>query len=116
MNIDVPNIPSIEDKSIQIAELLGPWMMILMSIIVVMMFKDFATTISKGIAFKLKNDFKEGDLVYIDGEKAIITKIGITTTVFDIVKSHEIENVREVWRYVPNERIPYLKIEKIIKE
>lgn len=123
----IEDIPSLEQQSLELASMFGPWMMILFSVIVVMLLKDLATKISKGLSFKLSGTFKEGDMVYIDGDKAIITKIGITQTVFDIVKDHNRREGdecslnasgqrTEIWRYVPNERIPFLKIEKIIKE
>ena len=51
----------------------------------------------------------EGDHVYLDGQLANIVKIGLSTTVFGIINGRGY-----VWRYVPNERIPTLKLEKII--
>ena len=63
----------------------------------------------QGLKFRINPAFQEGDDVYLDGEFANIVKIGTATTVFGIMNSRGY-----VWRYVPNERIPYLKLEKII--
>jgi hypothetical protein len=54
--------------------------------------------------------FGEGDRVKIDDADAIIVKIGWTQTVFSIIKG----DGDYVWRYVPNEMISILKLEKVI--
>jgi hypothetical protein len=74
------------------------------------MIKDWATSLAKGLKFKLNNAFNPGDLVLLDGEEAVIITIGITKTVFEKVNDRGI-----VWRYVPNERLAYLKLEKVIR-
>ena len=53
--------------------------------------------------------FNEGDKVLLDGVDSVIVKIGLTTTVFGLYGEKGY-----TWRYVPNERIPTLKLEKII--
>ena len=58
---------------------------------------------------EINKAFNEGDEVLIDGKKAIIVKIGITQTVFGIYTTSGY-----TWRYVPNERISWIKLEKII--
>ena len=47
--------------------------------------------------------------ILIDGKKAIIVKIGITQTVFGVYSPSGY-----TWRYVPNERISWIKLEKIV--
>ncbi len=95
-------------------ELLMPFVGMLLVVVMVFMFKDFAMKFGKGLAFSLNKQFKEGDRVIIDDERAIIVKIGLTQTVFGISKVHGDLDGDYVWRYVPNERISFLKIEKII--
>ena len=85
-----------------------------MIVIIGFMIKDFATKLSKGIAFSMNKQFQEGDKVLIDGERALIVKIGLTQSVFGISKSNGEFDGDYVWRYVPNEKIENLKIEKII--
>ena len=53
--------------------------------------------------------FNEGDKVLLDGCEATILKIGMRQTVFGIYSARGY-----VWRYVPNERILTLKLEKVI--
>ena len=85
-----------------------------MIVIIGFMIKDFATKLSKGIAFSMNKQFQEGDHVLVDGERALIVKIGITQTVFGVTKDAGPLEGDYVWRYVPNERIAFLKIEKVI--
>ena len=104
-------IPTIDTLSGQLTELVLPFIGALLIAVFAMMLKDFATKIAKGWAFKVNPAFGEGDLVILDGEDAIIVKIGLTETVFGIHKE-----VGYTWRYVPNERIQFLKLEKVIKK
>lgn len=94
-----------------LTDMLLPWIAILVSVIITIWFKDFATNIAKGLAFKRKPGFEPGDRVYLDGESALIISIGIQETVFEI----ERDGIT-VWRYIPNTRTEYIKLEKIIKE
>lgn len=94
-----------------LTDILLPWIAILVSVIITIWFKDFATNIAKGLTFKRKPGFEPGDRVYLDGEKALIISIGIQETVFEI----ERDGIT-VWRYIPNTRTEYIKLEKIIKE
>lgn len=103
-----------EMVGLEITELLMPFIGALLVLVITLMFKDYAAKIAKGLAFKFNPAFKEGDKVILDGERALIVKIGTTETVFGINKKGGEYNGDYVWRYVPNERIPFLKIEKII--
>ena len=98
----------------QITELLLPYIGMVIIVIIGFMVKDYATKLSKGIAFSMNSQFKEGDHVLLDGERALIVKIGLTQTVFGIQKTNGEFDGDYIWRYVPNERIDYLKLEKII--
>ena len=97
--------------SLQLTTFLMPWLTILISIIMAMMIKDWATSLAKGIRFKLNNAFNPGDIVILDDEEAVIIAIGITKTVFEKVDERGI-----VWRYVPNERLAFLKLEKVVRK
>ena len=100
--------------ALEMTEFLLPYIGMVMIVIFGFMLKDFATKMSKGIAFSMNKQFQEGDHVLIDGERALIVKIGFTQTVFGVTKSNGEFDGDYVWRYVPNERIDYLKLEKII--
>ncbi len=98
----------------EITELIMPYIGMVLIVVFGFMFKDFATKLSKGIAFSLNKQFQEGDHVLLDGERALIVKIGISQTVFGVTKVGGELDGDYVWRYVPNERIDFLKLEKII--
>ena len=109
MEIPTPNAAAIE-----ITELILPYIGMILIVIIGFMIKDFATKFSKGLAFSMNKQFQEGDHVLIDGERALIVKIGISQTVFGVTKKGGELDGDYVWRYVPNERIDFLKLEKII--
>ena len=88
-----------------------PWITVLISLIVAVWLKDYATSIAKGLKFKMNPAFNEGDEVLLDGEPAMIVKIGTVETVFGVYSDRGY-----TWRYVPNERIPYIKLEKVINK
>ena len=108
------DIPTPTAAALQITELFLPYIGMVMIVIIGFMIKDYATKLSKGIAFSMNSQFKEGDHVLLDGERALIVKIGLTQTVFGIQKTNGEFDGDYIWRYVPNERIDYLKLEKII--
>ena len=100
--------------AMEITEFILPYIGMVLIVVFGFMLKDFATKMSKGIAFSMNKQFQEGDHVLIDGERALIVKIGVTQTVFGVTKSNGEFDGDYVWRYVPNERIEFLKLEKII--
>ena len=95
---------------LSITSFLMPWIAVLVSIIMALLIKDWATSFAKGLKFKMNRDFNPGDVVLLDSEEAVIITIGVTKTVFEKVNNRGI-----VWRYVPNERLAYLKLEKIVR-
>ena len=109
-----PEIQSIESLSTNLTDLMLPWVAVLMSAIIAFMLKDFVSSFSKGLKFKFNPQFREGDKVILDGERALIVKIGVTETVFGVTKRSGEFDGDYVWRYVPNERISFLKLEKVI--
>ena len=99
----------IDGESMTLATLLVPWIAILISLITALWLKDFAQNLMVGMKFRFNNAFNEGDKVLLDGHDALIVKIGIRDTVFGVYSDKGY-----TWRYVPNVRIPMLKLEKII--
>ncbi len=93
------------------ADMIGPWIAILVSISAAFWFKDFATNFMQGLKFRFNPAWNEGDEVLLEGEQALIVKIGLRETVFGTYGSNGY-----TWRYVPNERIQFLKLEKIINK
>lgn len=109
-----PQIMGAGSVGMEITELMMPFIAALLALVITLMFRDYATKIAKGLAFKMNADFAEGDKVILDGERALVVKIGTTQTVFGVNKSGGEFAGDYVWRYVPNERIPFLKLEKVI--
>ena len=86
------------------------WITALITIAIGLAAKDLVTTFVSGLLFYLNKDFNEGDIIFLNEEQCVIIKIGIRQTVFGF------DNGRgETWRYVYNDRIKYLTLEKVIK-
>ena len=101
----------------QLEEFIAPLLTGLFALVFTLWFKDLAAKMAKGLAFKLDKSFNEGDHVILDGTPSVIIRIGITTTVFGSYrKPSNNDEIEHIWRYVPNERIPFLKLEKIISD
>ena len=96
---------------VELTNLVMPFISALVLLVVTLWFKDFATGIAKGLKFKMNKSFNEGDTVILDGQDALIVKIGLSETVFGVYSEKGY-----TWRYVPNERIPTLKLEKVINK
>ena len=99
----------IDGEALKLTELLVPWIAILFSIMIAFWLKDFAQNFLVGLKFRMNRAFTEGDKVLLDGKDAIIVKIGIRDTVFGVYSDRGY-----TWRYVPNEKIANLKLEKVI--
>ena len=95
----------------EVTDLILPWLGVLVSIVIFLWFKDFATQLAKGLAFKHDPHFQEGDLVWLEDEPATIIKIGATQTIFGIVNGRGM-----IWRFVPNSEIHSVKLEKIVSD
>ena len=102
-------IVSLEEMGLELTHLLLPWISVLISIVFVFWFKDFATSLAKGLKFKQNPLFNEGDKCILEGQDAIIIKIGLRSTVFGLYTERGY-----TWRVIANERLEYLKLEKII--
>ena len=96
---------------LEVTNLIMPFISALVLLVITLWFKDFATKIAKGMMFKMNKSFNEGDTVILDGNDALIVKIGLSETVFGVYSDRGY-----TWRYVPNERIPMLKLEKVINK
>lgn len=84
---------------------------LILSFIIGLVLKDLCVSFVSGLLFYLNAQFKEGDEVFVDGERALIVKIGFRQTVFGV------DNGRGyTWRYVQNDRIKFLKLEKVVRK
>ena len=94
---------------IQLSQFYVEFIGFVITLIVALALRDAATSFVKGRKFKMNRAFSEGDKVILDGCPALIVKIGISETVFGVYNKDGY-----TWRYVPNERIAFLKLEKIV--
>ena len=93
-----------ESFQVNLSSLVLGWIAIILGLIL----KEFLTAFTFGMLFYFNKNFDEGDTVFIDGDEAIIQKIGITTTVFKMIETGR-------WQYVKNEKIRYRRLEKQIE-
>jgi len=101
----------------QLYEWAGPFITGAVALIFTLWLRDFAGKVVRSVSFKFSGQFKEGEEVIIDGERAIIVKIGLTQTVFGIYRTTKgSSKINHYWRFVPNERIPFLHVEKIVAD
>jgi len=96
--------------STDISTWIVPFVQIGFTFVLILMTKDWLTSIAQGLLFSFNPTFNESDVVFLDGERAIIVKLGLLTTVFGISKP----DGTYCWRYVPNTKVNNLKLEKII--
>lgn len=89
---------------------ISPYIAMLITLVASLWAKDLAASFMAGLAFKYNPAFNEGDHVMVDDEHAIIVKIGFRHTVFSITKT----DGTQIWRYVRNTKIPFLKLEKVV--
>ena len=94
---------------IELSEYYVEFIGFLLTLIVGLSIRDAATSFVKGAKFRFNPAFQEGDKVILDGNPALIVKIGLSETVFGVYGEEGY-----TWRYVPNTRIEFLKLEKIV--
>ena len=100
-----------DQLGMELTDILAPWIAILISISAAFWFKDFAVNIMSGLKFKFKPAFNEGDHIILDDCDAIIVKIGLRESVFGVYSDKGY-----VWRFIPNDRLKFHKLEKIINK
>ena len=80
-----------------------------LTLLVGLAMKDYAVNFTKGAFFRFFSPFDEGDKVILDGQPAMIIKIGFSQTVFGVYSDDGY-----TWRYIPNQKIDNLKLEKVV--
>tara|TARA_B110000503_G_scaffold105806_1_gene157897 strand:- start:272 stop:637 length:366 start_codon:yes stop_codon:yes gene_type:complete len=94
---------------IEISEFYIELMGFLLTLIIGMSIKEWVVSFIEGMKFKYNKAFNEGDKVLLDGQHALIIKIGFSETVFGVYGKDGY-----TWRYIPNKKIKDLKLEKIV--
>ena len=103
-------IMTVTQLSEHVTQLFLPIVATMMVVLFGLALKDAAAAIAKGMAFRFNGVFHEGDVVFLDGQRAIIVKIGILQSVFGVTK----DDGTYCWRYVNNTKMDILKLEKIL--
>ena len=88
----------------QIGNIVG----LIAGIVISLSIKELLSSFAFGFLFYLDRNFHEGDVVYVDSEKATIVKISMTRTIFKI---HE----TNLWRYIHNAQTRNIKLEKDVE-
>ena len=73
-----------ETQTAPLTEFILAWVGIIISLIIAVWVKDIATGLAKGLKFQMNKAFNEGDKVLLEGDDAVIIKIGISETVFGV--------------------------------
>ena len=107
--MDANTLPDLSSLTFELGDLIMPWLMVLFSLIVIVWVKNVVESVVRGLLFQFDKSFNEGDHVILDNEPATIIKIGLSNTVFGVYSDRGY-----TWRYVPNEMIARLKLEKVI--
>ena len=100
-----------DQLGMELTDILAPWIAILISISAAFWFKDFAVNLMSGLKFKFNPAFHEGDHLILDEDDAISFKLGLRESVFGVYKDKGY-----VWRFIPNDRLKFHKLEKIINQ
>ena len=103
-------VMTVTELSNHITVLFLPVLAVVMTTLFAMALKDAAAAIVKGMMFRFNGKFKEGDVAFVDGERAIVVKIGILQSTFGITK----DDGTYCWRYVNNTKIDNIRLEKIL--
>ena len=65
----------LNNLSMDLTVMIMPWIAILISLVIAIWFKEFATGLAKGLKFKMNKAFNAGDRVLLDGQDAVIVSI-----------------------------------------
>ena len=93
-------------------DLTGKYVWLFIIGLVALMFKSSIEKLAAALFMFVGNDYKEDDVVYVDGKPGRIIRVGLTKTVFfiyDIVDGKVVSGNKLV---VQNERLAGLNIEK----
>ena len=93
-------------------DMTGKYVWMFLAGLVVLMFKSSIEKLTAALFMFIGSDYKEDDVVYVDGKPGRIVRVGLTKTVFfiyDVVDGKVVSGNKLV---VQNERLAGLNIEK----
>ena len=93
-------------------DMTGKYVWMFIAGVIVLMFKSSIEKLAAALFMFIGSDYKEDDVVYVDGKPGRIVRVGLTKTVFfiyDVVDGKVVSGNKLV---VQNERLAGLNIEK----
>lgn len=93
-------------------DMTGRYVWMFIAGVIVLMFKSSIEKLAAALFMFIGSDYKEDDVVYVDGKPGRIVRVGLTKTVFfiyDVVDGKVVSGNKLV---VQNERLAGLNIEK----
>lgn len=93
-------------------DMTGRYVWMFIAGVIVLMFKSSIEKLAAALFMFIGSDYKEDDVVYVDGKPGRIVRVGLTKTVFfiyDVVDGKIVSGNKLV---VQNERLASLNIEK----
>jgi hypothetical protein len=90
----------------------GKYVWMFIAGLVILIFKSSIEKLAAALFMFVGSDYKEDDVVYVDGKPARIVRVGLTKTVFfiyDVVDGKVVSGNKMV---IQNEQLAGLKIEK----
>jgi len=112
--MDTNTAQSISEKVLESTaqDLTGKYVWLFIIGLIALMFKSSIEKLAAALFMFIGNDYKEDDVVYVDGKPGRIIRVGLTKTVFfiyDVVDGKIVSGNKLV---VQNERLAGLNIEK----
>lgn len=112
--MDTNTVQSISEKVLESTaqDMTGKYAWLFIAGLIALMFKSSIEKLASAIFIFFGNDYKEDDVVYVDGKPGRIVRVGFTKTVFfiyDIVDGKVAGGSKLV---IQNERLASLNIEK----
>jgi uncharacterized membrane protein len=93
-------------------DLTGKYVWLFIIGLVALMFKSSIEKLAAALFMFVGNDYKEDDVVYVDGKPGRIVRVGLTKTVFFIYDVVDGKVLGGSKLFVQNERLASLNIEK----
>jgi hypothetical protein len=112
--MDTNTVQAISEKVLESTaqDMTGKYVWMFLAGLVILIFKSSIEKLAAALFMFIGSDYKEDDVVYVDGKPGRIVRVGLTKTVFfiyDVVEGKVVGGSKLV---IQNERLAGLNIEK----
>ena len=112
--MDTNTVQTISEKVLESTaqDMTGKYVWMFLAGLVILIFKSSIEKLAAALFMFIGSDYKEDDVVYVDGKPGRIVRVGLTKTVFfiyDVVEGKVVGGSKLV---IQNERLAGLNIEK----